>query len=447
MLILGAAQYVNHDLLVATWISVCVLAFAAAFQRMDQGKSHRGLAYVGFAAAGLAILCKGLIGMGLPGLILLVWIALERRWHQLKAIPWITGTVLFLLVCAPWLWLMHQQYPTFWHYFFIEQQFSRFGGKTFNNQQPFLFYVAVLLVGFFPWISTLPLTRQFLPESQARPSYRLAWVWAAVILIFFSIPASKLIGYILPIMAPLALLVGMALPSRLPRPGVRIALTVGSLVFTALMVAGLLKSPMPLPLWLQGWLIAVGLLWLGLSIYFVRTRRIASSQTTSPHPAWKREVGALALASTVTLIAIMGFAGLQNQKKSTRLLANAIVQADPQAQRPLATYGDYPFDLPFYLDRRDHIVVFDDWQKIGSSNRDTAALQLLDGTAFDPPAGKVLLERHQLAQFAQSNPRGWLIVSRNEYNHDREQPAPRLQSYPVLGEYGNFYLLGLSQAH
>jgi hypothetical protein len=40
---------------------------------------------------------------------------------------------------------------------------------------------------------------------------QLMWVWAGVVLVFFSMPSSKLVGYILPLTAPLAFLMADAL--------------------------------------------------------------------------------------------------------------------------------------------------------------------------------------------------------------------------------------------
>jgi hypothetical protein len=45
--------------------------------------------------------------------------------------------------------------------------------------------------------------------SVSRPWLSLCWIWAGVIIAFFSIPHSKLIGYVLPVMPALALLAAL----------------------------------------------------------------------------------------------------------------------------------------------------------------------------------------------------------------------------------------------
>ena len=57
------------------------------------------------------------------------------------------------------------------------------------------------------------------------PVRQLMWLWLAVVTVFFSLPQSKLVGYILPAAVPLAFLIGdsaaLALArSRVPRQSV-----------------------------------------------------------------------------------------------------------------------------------------------------------------------------------------------------------------------------------
>jgi len=71
MLILGSSlgfliggQYVNHDMLVAAWISTAIWCMGAAFMHAE--KPDTRLALMGFAACALGVLSKGLIGIVLP---------------------------------------------------------------------------------------------------------------------------------------------------------------------------------------------------------------------------------------------------------------------------------------------------------------------------------------------------------------------------------------------
>ena len=54
-------QYVNHDMMVATWMSVAIWCFARAL--MHAPGVHAGWARAGFVACALGVLSKGLIGL------------------------------------------------------------------------------------------------------------------------------------------------------------------------------------------------------------------------------------------------------------------------------------------------------------------------------------------------------------------------------------------------
>ena len=132
----------------------------------------------------------------------------------------------FALVAVPWFAAMQMRFPDFLNYFFVYNHFQRFTESGFNNPMPFWFYVPVVLILTLPWAYWLPAAWKATgPETEDRPSIRsLMWIWPAVIIGFFSIPSSKLVGYVLPALPPLAYLVAIALQQKwgssetLPRP-------------------------------------------------------------------------------------------------------------------------------------------------------------------------------------------------------------------------------------
>ena len=107
---------------------------------------------------------------------------------------------------------MRERFPDFLHYFFVVQHFSRFAQSGFNNVQPAWFFPAVLALLGLPWIAWLlrrrPRGEAAGPEAADAAQVRLLmWVWLAAIVVFFSLPASKLVGYVLPAAPPLAYLI------------------------------------------------------------------------------------------------------------------------------------------------------------------------------------------------------------------------------------------------
>ena len=77
---------------------------------------------------------------------------------------------------------------------------------------PIWFYVPVLLAGLFPWTPLLVLLFSAPLFQDRRAQFLLAWfAWGFV---FFSASRNKLPGYLLPLLPPVAALVGNC---RLPR--------------------------------------------------------------------------------------------------------------------------------------------------------------------------------------------------------------------------------------
>ncbi|MDR0457889.1 MAG: glycosyltransferase family 39 protein [Burkholderiaceae bacterium] len=216
---LVGGQYINHDMLVAAWIGVAIWCFAAAFLRGE--KPHTGWALAGFAACALGVLSKGLIGLALPGLVLFIWLLWTRQFRKVWRLPWLRGLLLFAVIAVPWFVLAERRYPGLFAYLFGVQQFTRYVGRGFNNVQPWWFYLPCLILLLFPWAffalaEGAARARRGKPSAAPLPAapvsrqvQALCWIWIAAILIFFSIPRSKLIGYILPVMPPLALLAAL----------------------------------------------------------------------------------------------------------------------------------------------------------------------------------------------------------------------------------------------
>ncbi len=215
----GAAQFANLDMLVASLISLTTMAGAAAVLNEAAGKPWRTLSLATGLLAALAMLAKGLIGLVLPGGALLIWVLWLHRWRGLRTLLWLPSILVFVVAAVPWFWLMQQKFPDFFHYFFVYQHFERFAESGFNNSQPFWFYVPIMLGLALPWTVWLGGLRHraFWNDAATQDFRKLMAIWLLVVLVFFSMPASKLIGYILPAFPPLAVLVAEVLVAMMRR--------------------------------------------------------------------------------------------------------------------------------------------------------------------------------------------------------------------------------------
>ncbi|MCE3239230.1 MAG: arnT 3 [Gammaproteobacteria bacterium] len=220
----GAAHYANLDLEVAVFISNTLLFILLGTQTSFSNRSRTLFLMFAYLFAGLAALTKGLIGLVFPILITGSWIILLNRWRLLRQMHLIAGLLIFTAITVPWYFLVQKANPQFFHFFFITQQWARFLTKAdFNNPSPVWFYIPILLAGFFPWSVFLiqALSQQIklvFKNHQQHASLVFLLLWSLIVFVFFSIPKSKTIGYILPLFPALALLVGNYLSNRWEKP-------------------------------------------------------------------------------------------------------------------------------------------------------------------------------------------------------------------------------------
>ena len=243
------SQYANMDMLVASCIGCCVLLAGDAAIRIAQGRDARLVLYAAYAAAGLGVLAKGLIGCVLPGGIVVAWLLATRHLKLLPRLVSVPGLGLFAAIVLPWLVAAELHDPGFLRFFFVQQQFERFAGSGFNNPQPVWFYVPLLAVLTLPWSAlVLRVARRWREAPGSAPSVRILMAcWLGVVLVFFSIPHSKLIGYMLPAVAPLAWLVGDAIVSSAPasftRRNLRAIAGAAATVVVAAVVSFAIRAP------------------------------------------------------------------------------------------------------------------------------------------------------------------------------------------------------------
>ncbi len=213
----GGAQFANLDMLVAGFMALAVVLSAHAVLLRRAERRHRGAMVAAWAAAGFGVLAKGLIGIVLPGFVVIVWLLATRQPRRLLVLLSPLGLLLFALVVVPWFVAVQMQYPGFAHYFFVYQHFERFAAGGFNNVHPWWFFAAILPLMTLPWsLWLLRSTFKGRPgeSTEAMLWRQLMWTWLLVVLVFFSIPKSKPPGYVMAVLFPLAWLIGDAVVAR-----------------------------------------------------------------------------------------------------------------------------------------------------------------------------------------------------------------------------------------
>ena len=196
--------------LAGTLAAVLMAQHPAATPRQRAAWMHAA-----WALMAVAILTKGLIGIVLPGLVLVVYTLLARDWALWTRLQLVSGAALMLALTAPWFVLISLRNPEFAQFFFVHEHFQRYTSSVHQRGAPAWYFVPQLAAGVLPWLGLLPgvwsrLRRRDSDGPGFRPVLLLA-TWVATIFAFFSLSGSKLPGYILPVLPPLAVLLALAL--------------------------------------------------------------------------------------------------------------------------------------------------------------------------------------------------------------------------------------------
>jgi len=213
-------QFANLGMLSSGCITVALLGFAeAALQTMKGEPTPRSALLTGYAGIGLGLLAKGIVGLLLPTLVIAVWLTSLRCTGVLLRLLWWPGAVLTTVFAAPWFAASQRGHTGLFDYFFGRHPPRYILDNAFNNAQPWWFYLPVLAALTIPWSLVGPFVAArnrragvLNPLTSGRMHLiRLLWIWAATVLVFFSLPNSKLVGDVIPILPPLALWIALVL--------------------------------------------------------------------------------------------------------------------------------------------------------------------------------------------------------------------------------------------
>ena len=219
-------------------LTLCVCAAFWSFQRtLDDGEPHPRLwAALLAASIGVGVMLKGLVAVVAPiGGVLLYLAATRQLFSRVawKRLHLFTGTLLVLIIAAPWHVLatlrmppyfnftMHSgpgEYHGFFWFYFINEHVLRFLNLRYPhdyNTVPRLAFWLLHLLWLFPWSVFFPaaIGLSFKPTDRAGRTRLLALCWTAFLLVFFSFSTTQEY-YSMPAYPALALLLGSAMASE-----------------------------------------------------------------------------------------------------------------------------------------------------------------------------------------------------------------------------------------
>ena len=219
-----AANLVTTDGLLAFAETLVVAAFLAARDAggADHGTRRRAGLVLG-ASIALAFMIKGP-----PGLLSLAACFVFVAWNDGRAgfarLPLSTTFVAFAVLGLGWYALVIAQEPGVLRYFLVEEVVNRVASdKLHRNAEwygAFKVYLPTLAIGTLPWLPVLAMAawrtrRDRFAAWRDNEAARLLLCWIALPAIVFFLSRSRLPLYVLPLFAPLALVVARALPTRI----------------------------------------------------------------------------------------------------------------------------------------------------------------------------------------------------------------------------------------
>ncbi len=223
------------------------------FLKISDGKNRTfGL----WASLAMAVMTKGFLGLIFPGIAFAAFIVVERRRDMLKNLFSIPAIAVALAITVPWHILMDLRNPGFLYDFIINEQVLRF----FNERVPPdwdsisspLFFL-ITLAWMMPWaVFLLQGARMSVRKRDA--NLRIALYWGLGGLAFLLLSSQKMEYYQIPLLPPLAILVGgyLAALAETGRPASGISATepfssipaaAGSILLLLIGVAGAAAAP------------------------------------------------------------------------------------------------------------------------------------------------------------------------------------------------------------
>lgn len=221
----------THWVIVDSALVLATTGVLACFARArtPAGWTRRGWLAGMYACVAAAFLAKGVIGVGVPALGVLVYLLWSGRLREFLGLHLLVGGAGVVAIVSLWLWRV-------WvdaggdalHTFLVYNQLGRFlpslGEYTGGHERPLTYYLVELPVDFLPWsplaiLAGLAAWRNWrtLPED-ARDGLRLFVAVSLPAVVVLSLAGTKRGLYLLPVFPPLALLVGWWMAAGLAAP-------------------------------------------------------------------------------------------------------------------------------------------------------------------------------------------------------------------------------------
>ncbi len=429
ILYLGGARYLNLDAGVAFFITVTMLSFWASRQYKQKSWTNNLWLLNAFIFSGLAVMTKGLIGIVFPMMIIGLWAIIVGKFRLLLDYRLYLGLVIVVLISIPWIIAVNSEHPEFFHYYVVVQQILRYATDEQGRQMSKFAYFGIFIIGFFPWFGFLPqVFKSVLTKWRTRREHENEWflfVWGVSILLFFAFSKSILIGYLIPIVVPFAILIARRLDKILNdvklKKSTKASVIVALVFFAAIAIAFVILPFIP----------QFSMFFLKIAVYYWLGAVVAIITAIMGCIYLKRDnlkTIMLWFVAAMMIILNLGWSGSQYfAQKTVKPLTNIVaplLKAYPNAI--VANYDGYFYDAQFYLDRLTWIV---------ANEGELANTARMSNSGAD----KTLRTAEQFWSVWKSDQRVFVFTDANNYNLYFKKSQP-YQGY-LLGETPKRFLL------
>lgn len=213
---MAMAQAPMHDVALVPWVNLSLLLFWQSHQVATRRARVACTLGIGLLL-GLAILTKGLAGVALIGLAYGGFLLATRQLSMAACLRGAAALAIAVLIAALWYLPVEFRNPGYLKYYLFERHVLGFATSTQKHgDNPWWYYLPILVVGGLPWIAYLPAlavdARDRRRESplpngeETRGAMVLLWCWLLCGTLFLSVSHSKLVTYVWPIFPAVAIL-------------------------------------------------------------------------------------------------------------------------------------------------------------------------------------------------------------------------------------------------
>lgn len=296
-----------------------------------------------YACAALATLTKGPVGFLLPGLIIVLFLAVQRDFKVVLRCHIVSGLILFLAIAAPWYLAMYNLHGSdFINTFFGTHNFLRATVSEHPRDNVIYYYAAVNILALFPWSGVIPVAIydkwRRCGKFNLQPREKFLLLWVLVVFGFFQLMATKYITYTYPLLFPAALLIGGYLDKHLEVLKSKIFMGFFTMIYAVLLTA---------PLWLPEDLVV------GQNLFVLPISMIIGVMAAFYLIFYPKGVlySVSVISITFYLALIYCVAEPLSMQRSAKSMAHClnVAAADSAA---VGLYGNYPTSAVFYSGKK-----------------------------------------------------------------------------------------------